>query len=362
LSDQDREKQKAAVRAWWVSPAGVARKQQMSEMSKQRGAALTPEERAELSERMKRNRLNGTIPTRTPITEAEKELHRQRLLTNNPMSDPAVREKARQSILANEPALEAARQRMQTNNPMHDSASVQKMVQTREDTGVSARMSELARQRVLSGELGRKHPVSKEERRAISERMKANNPMKNPDVVAKMQATRKETGANERLSERAKEYWATGKFTSAHRRMANSRGMNKQESRLLEAIAPLGFRFTGDSTFWIKTTVSGISRNPDFIWQSGKDKTALLLNGVYWHTKLKADPELEINDYRRANWNLFILWIDNKTKGGHLTDYMIPAITTEVSAWLDGLKSKRLKMPDIHQFSTLNALLTITSS
>mgnify|MGYP001558513836 CR=1 FL=1 len=190
-------------------------------------------------------------------------------------------------------------------------------------------------------------------------RMRLNNPMKRPEIIAKVQETRERTGANERVSKRNKRWWAEGKFTGAHRRMANSRGMNKTEAKLFGVIQPLGFRFTGDGTFWLQKTKSGIARNPDFIWGSGKKKTGLLLHGLYWHIQLKSNPETEIADYKAAGWNLFVLWIS--AKGYHLSNYMLPTITVEIAQWLNGLKSRRLRRPDIHQFSTSNAVLITTS-
>lgn len=244
-------------------------------------------------------------------------------------------------------------ERMRQNNPMKRPEVAQRAGATNRERNHDKLAVETKRRRA-NGSF-RPGVMTQAGRDAIAKRMRENNPMRQPAIVDKMRDTAKRTGHYQRAGERMRQAWADGRITPH----VVKKGINKTEARLLEAIRPLGFRFVGDGTFWLKTTASGVSRNPDFIWQSGKRKTALLLNAVYYHT-VKTDPETELHDYRKAGWNIFVLWLSGN--GGHLPKYLMPAIVGEIGQWLAGLQSQKLKRPDIHQFSTSNAGLIITSS
>lgn len=106
-------------------------------------------------------------------------------------------------------------------------------------------------------------------------------------------------------------------------------GPNKMEAQLLELIRPLGFRYVGDGRFWIGPCLSRKCRNPDFVFGSGKNKTAILFHGTYWHKRADSDDNEEKKDYRKAGWNLLIVWekeLRNPSK-----------LTNKVSRWLASL-------------------------
>lgn len=179
------------------------------------------------------------------------------------------------------------------------------------------------------GEMSKARGISLAERAMHSARMTERNPMHNPDVRAKVTATKGAEVARLRASTTMRESWSKGKITSAHRRLGSRRGINKTEAKLLEIVADLGFKYTGSGDFWVANTASGIARNPDFIWRSGKDKTAILLHGQYWHRMHKGSAETESRDYRGMGWNLFVLWVANRIRAESEA-----SIAIAIKAWL----------------------------
>ena len=102
----------------------------------------------------------------------------------------------------------------------------------------------------------------------------------------------------------------------------------KPELQLTKLLFPLGFTYTGDRSFWIGPCQSGMRRNPDFVWRSGKRKVALLFNGKYWHDGGTKDAT-EMADYIGEGWRLCII-----------TEEMLQdpeGVVAMVGLWLAGL-------------------------
>lgn len=193
-------------------------------------------------------------------------------------------------------------------------------------------------------------------RLAISKRMRANNPMKRADVVEKV----KRGHAPEyraKMSDLMKKTWQEGKIIpSMFLGNGSVKGANKTERMLFPLVRRHCGRFVGDGKFWVRLTESGISRNPDFIFGSGKNKIALLVHGVYWHRDKRKAKE-EINDYLKAGWHLFVLWT-----GDRISHWMMAETKERIALWLKGVKSSPSKTPECHQFMTWNARRITTSS
>src|SRR3990167_8199102 len=250
-------------------------------------------------------------------------------------------------------ARKAASERMKRNNPMKRHGVAAKAMKTKLERHGQDFYTKHWQKIADEGRNG-KHIPSAKERAAISVRMTANNPMKRASVVEK----RKRSFTPEyrrNLSECMKKTWRDGKITPVmFLGRGNVKAANKTELLLFPILTPMRGRFVGDGTFWLRVTESGISRNPDFIFGSGRKKTALLLHGVFWHQD-KAKARAEIRDYRKAGWNLFVLW----TK--RISSWMLPAIESEILAWLAEVKSSQSKTPVVRQFMTWNARRITTS-
>ena len=194
------------------------------------------------AERMSRLRQSGVVQ-RGPQTTAEREMHRQRLKSSNPMKLEGPRTKMRASILANAEALMAAALRMREFNPMFDPQIAQRAAKTR----MERHGDRLALQTRWLHFMGRMKP-----------------------------------------------------WLNLHIRPT------RPEKELGLLIEPLGFRYTGDSQFWIGPCQSGTRRNPDFVWGSGRKKVALLYNGKYWHERRGTDA-IELADYSGKGWRVFVV-------------------------------------------------------
>ena len=303
----------------------------------------TEAERKAASERMRAANLAGKQKRKAPMSEAEREMHRKRMMGNTLGKANVMSEERRIAHSA----------RMKKSNPMKSPETVAKMRSTlveRHGEDFSSRLFKgLWREGRIKG-----RPLSERAKALASERMKLANPMKDPVVAAKARAsfTEERRGA---ASARMKLTWQEGKIEPAmFRGKGNVKGANKTERKLFPILRYYHGRFVGDGTFWLKVTESGICRNPDFIFGSGKQKTALLVHGVYWHRDTKT-AEIEIEDYRQAGWHLLVLWVK------HLSDWMMPAVKAEIKSWLDEAASSPSQMPVIRQFMTWNADRTTTS-
>lgn len=243
--------------------------------------------------------------------------------------------------------------RMKKKNPMASTVAIKKRTATIKKKHGADFYSKLFKRLWAERKLaGRK--LSMKERKAISARMKANNPMKRASVVAKA-AGNYSPERKAMLSERMKKTWRDGKITpSMFIGKGNVKGANKMERLLFPIIRRHRGRFVGDGTFWIRVTASGISRNPDFIFGSGKDKIALLVHGEFWHRD-EAKAKAELNDYIADGWNVLVIWTRRISK------WMIPAIKAEIVSWLNEVRSSPSKMPAVRQFMTWNASRITTS-
>lgn len=282
-----------------------------------------------------------------PFTQAEREAIRERMTGNTFGAGKTMSAENRQ----------AHSERMTAANPSQIPGVAQRAADTkRKKYGPDfySRMFKKiwAARKKAGAVVGRK--VSKAERTAASQRMKANNPMRRPEVVARVKS-RYTSAERRRLSERMKQTWRDGRITpNMFLGKRKERGANKTERMLFPFVRRHKGRFVGDGTFWIKNTASGICRNPDFIFGSGKNKVALLVHGAYWHRD-KAAAEKELADYTQAGWRVFVLW----TK--RLSPWMMDAVKAEVRLWLAAIKSSPLKTPAVRQFMTWNVCRTTTS-
>lgn len=240
--------------------------------------------------------------------------------------------------------------RMKRENPMHDRETVEKARKTKEETGYRQLMSKVMKGRWERGEVPSSTP-SLAARKKASGRMTKHNPMYDPKIVEKVRVTQKARGHHEAFGRRVRAKWAVGEMP-INRPQGH---INKHEAKTLAAIKHLGFRYTGDSQFWLAKTNSGIRRNPDFIWRSGSDKAALLLHGSTWHRDQKK-AEIEAQDYVDAGWNILILWTD-----GRYTKAMLEQIVTVVEKWCNGLQSNRSAMPAMQQFTISKSARIIRS-
>lgn len=274
---------------------GIAQKGQISE-----------EARLQASYRMKEMKRIGTVPNRGPMTEAEKEIHRQRFLKNRPQRLGPMSVKQKQMIS----------ERMKIRNPMKRPEIVKKVVAAKHANGsyqrLALRMAELHK----AGKI--LHPImTAKGRQKLSQSMKENNPMKNPEVVQRVRLIR---------------LWRNFSNPKAMAKAWIRAGIapNRAELLLAKLILPLGFRFVGDGSFWIGPCQSGHCRNPDFIYKSGRNKQAILLNGEYWHLHRGRNDQEEMTDYKTLGWQVLVIW------GKELAT---PSdVINKITHWLNGQK------------------------
>jgi G:T-mismatch repair DNA endonuclease (very short patch repair protein) len=165
---------------------------------------------------------------------------------------------------------------------------------------ISARDSALRSERYIL--LNKTRIKSEQERKEIAERMSANRRSGRIPDRGPMPESEKAMH-----SQRLKDHpigIGIRNIPSMHKK-----GKNKSESRLDAIISAFGFKFVGDGQFWIGPCVSGLNRNPDFIYQSGKLKIAILSHGDYWHGRKKAGEDAaELNDYDMYGWRVLVIW------------------------------------------------------
>lgn len=294
MSEEERERRRERVRQL-QSEGKLRRKHPMSEEEKKlhRGLLQSPEVKAKRlqsqqrpeylekqSERARQSYADGAFRRKTPITNEEREAASQRMKANNPVNSPEVREKI------------AATLRKQSKQ-------------------LAARLDQMRRDGLITHP-----PMSEANKAAASARMKANNPMKRPEVAAKVSISKlwRHFGNPKVIAEA----WIRAGVAP-----------NKAEQALAELIASLGFRFVGDALFWIGPCRSGRCRNPDFIYKSGRNRIAILLHGEYWH-RAESDA-VELADYTGKGWQVLTIW----TK--ELSDPI--AVFAKTKTWLAGLKS-----------------------
>jgi hypothetical protein len=101
-------------------------------------------------------------------------------------------------------ARKAASERMKAHNPMHDPDAVARAVANRPK--VNPKLSETQRRQYAEGTRTPSR-AGTEARARSSARMKADNPMRQPDVVERVKRTRIDSGVNARIGERLRERW-----------------------------------------------------------------------------------------------------------------------------------------------------------
>ncbi len=146
----------------------------------------------------------------------------------------------------------------------------------------------LLRQRMIGNQFGNGHKMPDDLRERHSSRMKTNNP----------------------------------------RHTQRSPGPNKAEERLDKIIAPMGFQFVGDSSFWLPRGPSGRRRNPDWIYKDGSLKIAILHHGEYWHRNEDAE-DLAMGDYQFFGWRVLVVW-EKENRDSKVN----PELEVRISDWL----------------------------
>lgn len=171
----------------------------------------------------------------------------------------------------------AASDRMKACNPMHVPEIAARSVANRPK--VVPKLSETQRRQYAEGT--RKPTRAGPEARArFAERMRRSNPMHNPEVVARVVATRKVTGTNARIGERLRQLWENPEYRAAQvKRMRQRNPMHRIEvlerslsgprlhhvaSKMEEwfselcASHQLPIWYSGLNSYWVN------GRNPDF--------------------------------------------------------------------------------------------------
>lgn len=97
---------------------------------------------------------------------------------------------------------------------------------------------------------------------------------------------------------RWKEPKVRAKFLEARRRKPNG-----LESSVLPILKSLGFRYTGDGTFWVHTKSDG-SRNPDF--KKTGEHQVIEIFGDYWHRGDSAEET--IRWYSKRGFSCVVIW------------------------------------------------------
>lgn len=143
-------------------------------------------------------------------------------------------------------------------------------------------------------------------RRLLSETKRgALNPMKRPEVAAKVSATVKARWSGF-LSEKMKHQWRDGRMAGTLERSMPDQMPNRAEQRLAVILAEHAptFTYVGNGAFWIGPCASGKRRNPDFLER--KTKRVILMHGEFWHPE--ASAAIETADYEGRGWRVLVVW------------------------------------------------------
>ena len=235
-----------------------------------------------LAQRAKHLCATGVLRRKSPITDRERSAQSYRMKQNNPMKRPEIKEKRRH--------LSPERK---------------------------AQLVDQARRLHAAGIFGHPPPMTEKQKDVHRKRMKENNPMRSFEV-------------RQKVSRAIKKLYEQDRRSMVERWVNAGASPNKAELLLLNLIAPLGFRYTGDGQFWIGPCQSGRCRNPDFVYGQGDQKVAILLNGEYWHNLPKSDDEMAMKDYLEMGWRVLII------KDTELDRPLLPMIT----GWLHGVLSQ----------------------
>lgn len=275
----------------------VETRQKMSESQKSFRNKLTKEERGELYGAKNKGDSN---PSKRP--DVRLKLSKASSGKNNPMYGRKVvfsndtKEKIRQSKLGKKNPNwkpKVSRDCPICHQPFEVSPKSHRKYCSKicSDKATSQRMLSLKKRIILSKDAKEKIRLSK-----LGER----NPMKRPDVVAK-------------VSKVLKLRWRTDANFARRMLERQSRKPSSLEGNFNETLVEnnLPFEYVGDKRFWIGPCKSGSCRNPDFIHKDHKLKKAILLNGKYWHRNRDA-VTTEIEDYRSVGYSVLVLWEGEK--------------------------------------------------
>ena len=174
-----------------------------------------------------------------------------------------------------------------------------------------------------------------------SERMKKNNPMKNPEIAKKANNSIK---MKQKASQHMKNLWENPSFRNKMiKRMKENNpmknplvkekvrrklksdpelmkrfGLNRRPNKLEEAVIKIiekynfPFKYVGNYQHPIGNKKEGF-RYPDFIHLT--EKKVILVNGLFWHKKIKDDSKEIIEFYNKFGYEVLILWENEIVKG-----------------------------------------------
>ena len=82
---------------------------------------------------------------------------------------------------------------------------------------------------------------------------------------------------------------------------------SKEELALVEPLAKLGFRHTGEGAFW-RRWPDGTLHNPDFV----NEETGEIIEyfGAYWHADDRGREDYIRDQWAQIGWNCRIIWSD----------------------------------------------------
>jgi len=167
-------------------------------------------------------------------------------------------------------------------SPIREQETIDKMYSAENIARMSKRMSELR----LSGGI-RIPPMSLENRRLVSERMTTSNPMKNPDVVNKVKATRKTRVYNIFRTDEQKQHYRECKLgdrnpmKNPETAMKSAMGHNRKKSGIeilfdkviLDYKLPL--KYVGNNKLWVGC------KNPDYVDTEDKKLVIEITSDAY---------------------------------------------------------------------------------
>ena len=149
-------------------------------------------------------------------------------------------------------------------------------------------------------------PINTPENRRLNSlsKMGEKNPMKRPEVAAKVSATIKRRWGTF-FSEQMKNTWKSGKL-GPWQRGETLVAPNKAEmvlGSILEDYLP-SFQFVGNGAYWVGPCLSGKRRNPDFLDKNAKK--VILLHGEFWHSR--KTNRVEVKDYLGIGLTPLVIW------------------------------------------------------
>lgn len=86
---------------------------------------------------------------------------------------------------------------------------------------------------------------------------------------------------------------------------------SKEELSLVPVLAKLGYRHTGEGTFW-RRWKDGTLHNPDFVCEATHTHTVVEYFGSYWHADDRGRENEIRNQWMRIGWNCVIIWSEER--------------------------------------------------